>query len=231
MDVPYNIFKIFLIIILLGCRNDKVDLIKEDRSTHTVIIGSSVAAGIGAAQGEGWANLLQKEFVKDKITNLSVPGVTTYYYLPTSFYSYCKANNFPLPDTLKNVDAIVKINPEVVIISITTNDIALGYPTENYMRNMMYITKALEKNEIKFIVTSTLLRDDLTLEKKRKLLELFKQLREVYSEKFVDIFTPNGDTSTLQINPLYFHTDRIHPNNTGHYNIYRKVTSLYKYVR
>jgi len=234
----YDIFKILLVSILLSCNKEqvkKVDLemekIEIPISRRTIVIGSSIAAGVGATPGGGWVNLLQNEFSTDKFTNFGVPGSTTHHFLPTVFYTSNLANRFPLPDTLKNVDAVVKMNPQIVIVSITSNDVALPLPLDIYMNNIKCITDTLEKNNISFLVTSTILRDDFSLDRKKKLLVLYKRLQELYNDKFVDIFTPNGDTSTLQINPVYYSSDKIHPNNEGHRNIYLNIRTLYEKIR
>lgn len=220
-----------------ACKKESVPLTHNDvpdddlipyaipKNKRVIVIGSSIAYNGGASiSAKGWVGLLTSKYTAFSFKNMSVPGYTTFEYLPDAFES---AGYRIKPDTNVNIDRVIKNKPGYVIISLTSNDIGQGYTPDDYMRNMKVITDSLKINKINYLVTSTTLRGDFPIENRRKLLTLFYRLKKVYLNRFVDIMTATADTSTLEINKSLFINDLAHPNDKGHQAIYNKVDSVF----
>jgi lysophospholipase L1-like esterase len=181
------LFLLLFALLFVKCR-------KEDNNCNskikTIIIGSSIASGMGASDYlRSWAGLITRENSNDAFINYSVSGYTTFHFLPTNF------QNSPIhPDTTVNISAVIKQNPDFVLISITSNDIANGYKPVRYMENMKIITDSLSKYSIKYLVTSTTLRGDLSYRLNDSLLKISNRLQDRYEKKYVNIMSAITDT-------------------------------------
>jgi lysophospholipase L1-like esterase len=192
-----------------------------------VIIGSSIAKGVGASSyNYSWAGLMAANNIRDTFLNYSIPGYLTFHFLPANF------TNLPIqPDANVNITAVIKAKPSIVIISITTNDIANGYTEDCYMENMKTITDTLEKYKTKYIVTSTTIRADLNPSLNASLLTLANRLKERYQINYVNIVSLIADTTTLTPRLQFYSADKIHPNNPGHKLIFEQVNSTYQKIK
>ncbi len=216
---------ILTVVSLLACKKEQINNTSPANS-HIIIIGSSIASGIGASvTKKSWSGLLAAKYAGTSFHNLSVPGYTTFHFLPDVFGELYKGYTIT-PDSSVNISHVIRMQPNLVIISITTNDIGYGYSTTEYMRNMKIITDSLQANKILYLVTSTTIRDDFAETNRKKLLSLAISLGKRYGQKFVDIMTPIADTSTLRINKEFYSSDLVHPNDNGHYLIYQRIDSV-----
>lgn len=189
----------------------------------TVILGSSNAYGLGASvPSNSWAQMLQKA-VDEPIYNLSYPGYTTYKFLPSNVPNFRNIS----PDNERNIDVALKLSPKIVIFAITTNDIASGYSIDEYLNNMQVMINLCIENNIEFIVTSTLPRDPLPLDKRKALYDLNRKLEEKYSEHYVEIFDWVANPETYTWKEGLCIGDFIHPNDAGHMIIYENVLEAY----
>ncbi|KAF2509236.1 SGNH/GDSL hydrolase family protein [Flavobacterium zhairuonense] len=194
---------------------------KKDKIT-VVIIGSSIASGQGASDySNSWAGLL-KAATKDSIINNAKGGYTTFHFLPETI-----SNNLGIEtDVKRNITTSLKLNPDMIIFSITTNDIANGFTANQYIANMKTMTDLCELNHVSFLVGSTTPR--LLDEKKSQgLIEVNNQLKSIYKDKFVDYYHDLVNSGSPTLKSIYDSGDNTHPNNAGHGVIYNAFYPVY----
>ena len=96
----------------------------ENTAFKVVVIGSSTAAGAGVTSADSaWVNRYRKALKNinpdNEVINLAVGGYTTYRLMPTG---YSTPANRPTVDTLRNITAALKHNPDVIIVNLPSND-------------------------------------------------------------------------------------------------------------
>ncbi|WP_433814858.1 SGNH/GDSL hydrolase family protein [Flavobacterium johnsoniae] len=193
-------------------------------NVFTVIMGSSSAYGVGASlPSNSWAQMLQKA-VEDTLYNLSYPGYTTYKFLPSNVSNFRNIS----PDNERNISAALKLSPKIIIFSITTNDIASGYSIDEYLNNIKIMTDLCAEKEVEFIITSTLPRNPLSLDKRKALYDLNRKLEEKFGERYLEIFDWVANPETYTWKEGLCASDFIHPNDAGHMIIYQNVLEAYK---
>jgi acyl-CoA thioesterase-1 len=103
-----------------------------------VVMGSSTAAGAGAATDKGWVAVLQGELAASgaRIANIARGGTVTYEGLSTATPA---VSGRPFPDPSANVDQALSRKPVLLIVSYPTNDTALGYRTDETVNNILSI--------------------------------------------------------------------------------------------
>ena len=96
----------------------------ENTAFKVVVIGSSTAAGAGVTSADSaWVNRYRKALKNinpaNDVINLAVGGYTTYRLMPTG---YTTPSNRPAVDTIRNITAALKQNPDVIIVNLPSND-------------------------------------------------------------------------------------------------------------
>jgi lysophospholipase L1-like esterase len=210
-------------LMMMGCKKSQ-EFSGATKKIRTIIIGSSIARGIGASTYENsWAGLMAKNNLSDSFVNQSIPGYATFHFLPTNF------SGVPISaDTTVNITHVLRQKPDIVLISITSNDVAYGYTPAVYMQNIKTIIDSLKAHSIKFLVTSTTIREDLSKSSNDSLLVIARKLREQYLSNYVEIMSVIADTTSLKAKTAYYSSDRIHPNDAGHALIYLKINPAYR---
>lgn len=102
-----------------------------------VIIGSSTAAGVGAsAPANSWAGRLGAVAAQrcplTKITNLALGGYTTWHGMPAAAP---RPSGRPASDPARNVEAALKLRPDLVMILFPSNDAASKFPLSETLAN------------------------------------------------------------------------------------------------
>lgn len=213
-----------LFLLLQSCDSTKDSSNVETGKNLIVILGSSTAYGIGPSSlGSSWAGLLQYE-KSAIVNNLSYPGYTTYQFLPSNEPNLRGVT----PDKERNIEAAIKLSPNIVIFSITTNDIANGYSIDEYLNNMKVMTDLCVKNKIEYIITSTTPRTPLTLDKRKALYDLNRKLEVIYPERYVEIYNLLADLNTYKWQTNLCASDSIHGNDKAHAIIYKEVLAGYE---
>jgi acyl-CoA thioesterase-1 len=187
-----------------------------------VIIGSSIASGEGASNyANSWAGTLQNNS-QDNIINNAKGGYLTYHFLPETIW-----NNLGIEtDVNRNITTSLKLNPDLIIFSITTNDIANGYTVDEYMANMKVMTNLCEVNHVSYLVGSTTPRI-LDSKKMKALIEINDRLKTEYDNKFVNYYNELTNLDTFTIKSIYDAGDNLHPNNAGHKVIFDAIYPVY----
>lgn len=223
---------VFLFAFLFACDEEKekdkavipVNIIEVTKKTKVIIMGSSIAEG--AYLNDSWAKRLAID-TNLVVTNLAKSGYFTRHYLPLS---YQNPNHSQKVDTLRNVEKVIKLSPNLVIISLTVNDIANGVTIDEYMGNMEIITSLLKQKSIKVIVTTTVPAAPLPLELRMRLKALAERLKVSFLA--VDIHTPlESQTDAYLPNIELYNSDYLHPNSSGHKIIFDLIQKEVKVKR
>lgn len=184
---------------------------KKQEKINVVIIGSSIASGQGASNYDNsWAGTLKNDS-GDNIINNAKSGYLTYHFLPETVPNKIGVKT----DVERNITASLKLNPDLIIFSITTNDIANGFTVDQYIANMRIMTDLCEANHVLFLVGSTSPRalDSAGI---KSLIEINTRLKASYEDKFVDYYTELTNLENFRIKKIYDLGDALHPNDAGH---------------
>ena len=192
--------------------------VQKSKSTPVIVIlGSSTAAGVGAAPiDSAWVNVVQSTVnangTKAIFYNLAVEDYTTYNIMPNGFSVPAYR---PAPDTANNITKALSYKPALVMISLPTNDIADGYSYTEIMSNYQKITYMLDSAKVQYIIFSTQPRDFSTVSERMRLDTLNNEVISAY-QNHVNNFLDQLSTSTFEIDPIYSVGDGIHLNDAGH---------------
>ena len=192
--------------------------VQKSKSTPVIVIlGSSTAAGVGAAPiDSAWVNVVQSTVnangTKAIFYNLAVEDYTTYNIMPNGFSVPAYR---PAPDTANNITKALSYKPALVMISLPTNDIADGYSYTEIMSNYQKITYMLDSAKVQYIIFSTQPRDFSTVSERMRLDTLNNEVISAY-QNHVNNFLGQLSTSTFEIDPIYSAGDGIHLNDAGH---------------
>lgn len=199
--------------------------VKEaEQSPLVVILGSSTASGIGATEYKrAWAGLFSAYLNKGKIINLAKGGYTTYHMLPAE-QEYPVANR-PAADTLRNITAALKLHPTLMVISMTTNDVANGYSVDEVMQNLYTVRQMAFDNGVKRIIITTSMPRKLSARATALWLEQRDRTMRAYQRDAVNFFDPLADNNNQFKTELT--KDGVHPNNEGHQLLYEQILKVY----
>jgi lysophospholipase L1-like esterase len=188
-----------------------------------VIIGSSTAAGVGASSyANSWAGLFTNYVASvnssNTVVNLAVPSYTTYHVLPTGTSTL---SNRPSVDTLHNITAAIALHPDVIILSLTSNDAANNYSLSESQTNFQTIVRTATSSSIPVYTTTTAPRN--ISEQGRNLLIATKDwINSTYGNSAIDFFSTVAN-SDATINPIYNSGDDTHFNDAGHKIFFNRV--------
>ncbi len=109
------------------------------RAASTILVlGDSISAGYGLAQGEGWVALLEQRLLRDKldyrVVNASISGDTT------------------LGGLNRIEEALKEHRPAVVVVALGGNDGLRGSPLDATRSNLIGIVKACRKAGAKVVI-------------------------------------------------------------------------------
>jgi len=226
---------LFLFAIICACHKSEIAppprqlLIEQipSRNNVIVVLGSSSAQGVGAEPlDSSWASKLKNRLLSDfqtfKFVNLAMSGYTTFKILPSSFKT---------ADTLRNVDKALTYKPDLIIISLPSNDMANGYTDKETLDNFKTVVEKIKAAKVAFIIMSTQPRDFPSFEARQKLALFNDKLEENFPNKILNVFNKLASPS-LFINVVYGTGDGIHLNNKGHNVIFQTITndSLFRYI-
>lgn len=218
---------VIVVCFLNSCSLNENIEVPIDTSTlkmNFVIMGSSTANGFGSTDDYSWAKMLSKKYYNSKFYNLAVNGYSTYHIMPNDFNT-----NLPRSkqDFFHNATYALTFKPDVVIISMTNNDIANGYLVEGeYVKNIKTLVEYLHSNGVKFVyVTTTFPRENVNFD---SLFLARKLIIENFNTSSVNIFDALCDKSKRSVYQTYQYGDGIHVNNKGHFVIFTKIDEKIK---
>ena len=188
-----------------------------------VVIGSSTAYGTGANPiDSSWVRkfktYLSTQNSQVQLINIATLGLTSYDVSPTGTF-------VPAPfivDTQRNITKALSYNPDAIILSLPSNDVARGIPTNTIHLNFTNIVAAASAQNVPVWVTTTQPRDGLSAAEFALQMDLRDWINSTYANKSVDFWNslanPNGT-----INSLYSAGDGVHLNNYGHHILFTRI--------
>jgi lysophospholipase L1-like esterase len=189
-----------------------------------VLIGSSIAAGVGASTYDSaWAGRYAKHLPTLapawQLTNLAVPGYTTYHVMPKGWKTPAGR---PAVDTAHNLTKALSLKPDVLLISLTGNDISNGYAASEYEANFDSLHAIATRAGVAVWITTPLPRTANDSAKRRLVSALRTRILSRYAPRALDFYEGLGDAAGA-ILPKYNSGDNIHPNNAGHALLFSRV--------
>ena len=162
-------------------------------SNQLLILGDSISAGYGLAQGKGWVSLLNESLKKGNYSfemhNASISGDTT---------AGGKQRLGKLIDQYR---------PNILIIELGSNDALRGFPIETSAKNLEQMIQLAQKNSIKVLLLG---------------MRVPTNYGQDYTQKFSQMFITEAKKSNLSLVPFLlegmatkrelFQDDGIHPN-------------------
>lgn len=182
-----------------------------------VVLGSSTAAGVGPKQaGNAWvarySSHLSQRYPSFQITNLAVPGFTTYHVQASDFVP---PPGRPRPAAGNNITFALALQPAAILVSLPSNDAAASIPAAEQMANYDRLAVQSAAARVSFWVTTPQPRyfgDEAQT-------ALQTQVRDGIVSKFtpyaLDFWTPLS-TSAARIRPEYDAGDGVHLNDAAH---------------
>lgn len=153
------------------------------------------------------------------ITNLAIPGTTTYAAQPDNYLSPA---NRPAPVQGHNITAAIKLKADAIIINFPSNDAADNFTLTEQENNFKRITSKAAKNNILVWVATPQPRNTLSQVQVKRQDSLYDWIMNYYGTKAVDFH--NGLASAADsILFKYDSGDGIHVNNYGHKKLYDRV--------
>ncbi len=189
-----------------------------------VLIGSSIAAGVGASvYDSAWAGKYAASIKALNPTwtfvSLAVPGYTTYNVMRTG---NVPPANRATPDTVHNITKAISLKPTCLIISLTGNDIANGYAPAEYEENFDSLRALAVRAGIKVWITTPTPRTAVDSAKRVRILALRDRVLSRYAPRAIDFYDSLGAADGTMI-PKFNSGDGIHPNNLGHAMLFRRM--------
>ncbi len=182
------------------------------RAAQTILVlGDSISAGYGLAQGEGWVELLEQRIQRDKldyrVVNASISGETTL-------------------GGLNRIAAVLQEHhPAVVIVALGGNDGLRGNPLDEIRRNLIAIVQACRKAGAKVVIAG---------------MRIPPNYGRVYTRRFEGLFAEVARQQNVSLVPFMlqgfaedrkmFQADGIHPAANAQPrildNVYRRLRPL-----
>jgi lysophospholipase L1-like esterase len=190
---------------------------------HVVVLGSSTAAGWGPTSPDSaWVNRFtaaaQLVDPKRTVTNLAVPGYTTYHVMPSNFVPPA---NRPDPDPDHNISAALAESPDAILINLPSNDVVNGYSIAEVLSNYDAVLALAAAQDVPVWITTSQPRN-ISAADRLELMQVRDSTFERYGEKAIDFWSelanPDGTISSL-----YDAGDGIHLNNRGHGILFERV--------
>ena len=197
---------------------------RSDGSRLLVVLGSSTAEGTGpSATDSTWVNRLRARLLtgggRADVLNLARDGYTTFNVLPTG----APARPAPLQiDTVRNVTAALRRQPDAIIVNLPSNDLAAGATVAEQMANYERIAAAAEAAGVGLWVTTPLPRDEAGAAGVAAQLALRAALLARFGGRAVDLW-PLVTTPDARLDPRFDSGDGLHLNDAAHRHIARAV--------
>lgn len=201
-----------------------------------VIMGSSTAYGVGASSYQNsWAGRTTAELNKNSsdgldttIYNIAQPGYTTYQEMPDDFVP---PPGRPIPDVDFNVTKALSFNPDLVIVSLPSNDISYGYSKSEMISNLRLMSARFFAAGVRCYITTPQPRNDFTAAERDSLVQMVDSVNQSFGAYAVDFWTPLvTHDGTNGLRPEYANGN-IHPNDDGHYQLFQRIMNSYIFVQ
>ena len=194
-------------------------------------MGSSTAYGVGASTyANSWAGKIDSFYNQNTTDgldtvfyNISFPAYDTYQEMPDDFVP---PPGRPLPDQEYNVTKALSFNPDIVLISLPSNDINYGYSKHEMISNLklMYSTILATGSTICYITTPQP-RNDLDQSHRDSLLSMVDSVNFAFGPFAVNFWDGLVTTDGLSMlrDEYRSPSSPVHLNDSGHYLLFEKL--------
>jgi lysophospholipase L1-like esterase len=190
-----------------------------------VVLGSSTASGIGAANPaqawvERYATALEDVDRRNEVVNLAAPRMTTYQVLPTGS---APPPGRPAVDPARNITSALAAQPDAIVVNLPSNDAAMAIPIDEQLANLERIAAEAAAAGVPMWVTTTQPRNldqvgrDLLVAGRDRIMERF-------GAHAIDVWTGLASADGT-IDPAYDSGDGIHLNADGHAILAERVSA------
>ena len=165
-----------------------------------LIVGDSLSAEYGLRRGTGWAALLEKRLVQEKIqarvVNASISGDTT------------SGGRSRLPALLK------QHAPDIVVLELGGNDALRGLPLASTEDNLTWMTQASQKAGARVLLVGMQVPPNYGTDYANRFAASFEKVAKAQNAAVVPFFLKGVADGP---DPLkLFQPDRIHPREEAH---------------
>ena len=201
----------------------------QSEPIRVVVLGSSNAAGTGPANSDStWVNRLRAylEEVRpgSEVFNFARGGYLTYHLMPTG---YEPPPGRQQPDPVRNITYALTGDPDVVVVSLTSNDSARGYEAEEQLERYEAILD--EAGDVPVFITTTTPRGFYPAsgpvsvsEGKRIQAAMRDSTLDRYGDRAIDFWTTLAAPDSTPAAACSAGDD-VHFNNAGHRIFFERV--------
>lgn len=172
-----------------------------------LILGDSLSAGYGIAQGKNWTDLLQRQFnLHDngvQIINASISGDTT-------------ANGLN-----RLADAVQQFKPQLIIIELGGNDALRGLPIRHIKKNLDTMIQIGMANDAQIVLMAMSIPPNYGKKYTQAFSQIYADLAKQYSVQLVPFIL-----NEIALNPELMQTDGIHPNDKAQPEIMNQLWQI-----
>jgi lysophospholipase L1-like esterase len=191
------------------------------------VIGSSITAGQGASTASlAWVAQIGATYAPFgvTVTNLGVGGSQTWHWLPTGTTNPAGK---PAPYA-NNIDAALALNPKVLMMSASTNDLANGSTGDDTINNLTTLRNYAVARGVTVIIQGPIPRTGgLTDAQRATLPSINQRAHTLAGNCFTSLLTSLG-TSDYKLASQYDVGDGVHTNDAGHAVIFHATDDLLK---
>lgn len=183
------------------------------------VMGSSTAAGVGASTPAlSFVGRLETYYtgVGNTFINIALSGMNTYEALAASI-----PGKPPIIST-NNITTAVALNPDVILVSYPSNDVALGFTNQETINNLLSIQQtALNAGKaIYFIGTQP--RDFVDPAQRTQLVTQNNLILSTFPNNSINVYPDLVGVNGF-LNPAVSAGDGVHLNDEGHRRIFNRV--------
>ena len=162
-------------------------------STRTILVmGDSLSAGYGMSAGEGWVSLLQQRLQRDapgwRVVNASISGETS------------------AGGASRIVQAVVREQPDIVIIALGANDGLRGLPLAEARRNLARMIGASQHVGAKVLLVGMRMPPNLGADYTRGFEENYRLLAKTFDTALLPFLL-----EPIASDRANFQDDNLHP--------------------
>lgn len=201
-----------------------IDSLNCGKRVRIVVMGSSTAMGTGASVPDSnWVSKFRK-YVRsfnpaNEVINIATSSRTTYHLLNPN--GFVPPEGRPVPDTLRNITKALSYNPDIIIINLPSNDVALNYTLAEQQANYERTLALTDAAGITVWVTTTQPRTALNAGQRNNLMVVRDWTYQRFGNKAIDFWTDLANPDGTIVDA--YNVDGVHVNNMGHHLLYTRV--------
>lgn len=186
-----------------------------------VAIGSSTLYGAGATTPNKLNELLAAW------VTANIPNGEFYFMAVSGYYSdrFLPDEDTAESDWNRNIEAALAMNPDILIISLPSNDIAFNTPQE-FVDNLVTINNLCKARNCYCFVTTTQPRTNYSTGDQQLLVDSAQLILSALGDQAIEVMTELTQPGTIAaIKDEYHSGDGIHLNNAGHNYVNNRIVS------